>query len=530
MKKFISIILCIIICYLSVSCTGGTGTLSEDDILSRQQSSVSEELSLPDTSDNETSAPVLPPSSSETEIKGLYNFENGIDCYGQNIDASISDGIIRFEYITPGLDESSLEIVTYSLSEDKTLGKVTLPESAWLTGKLNAGGFYAISLSSYDIIFYDRYCNETYRTNLNGRLSFQNLAAVSGDGKYMIYNRSPDGQLIIYTFATDNVESIYDLNGIFENIGYENGYFYLRNPKYGIFKISPFYRIPESVYINSTTCFATTEIEIDTINSYFVLTPLDDTANRRMSPMRGEYETPVAACGNLFATVEYKNDDSIIRVYDIQERIVSPMLNVAGTLQKTLFCENGLLLIISADTISQTITYYLYDLTGSEGYDSINISEIDNSVLYKESVPKWKGDAETIALAQSILDTYGVRVLFGKDDFGTELFSFSFDPVDDDSVLPKMQALSQVLAYFPEGMTKDIGGGKEIWVYLCSNPHYTDTNDGVAGFATRQGYHFLILLDTVNSDSLFCSTLVHEMSHIIDYSVSVNLINSWIDL
>src|SRR5690554_4159415 len=62
---------------------------------------------------------ILSESAIKTDVKGLYSWENGVSYKTYNHDVSISDDVLRMEFITPGLDTFSMDIVQYSLSEDK---------------------------------------------------------------------------------------------------------------------------------------------------------------------------------------------------------------------------------------------------------------------------------------------------------------------------------------------------------------------------------------------------------------------------
>ena len=519
MKRTSLILMSIILCFVFVGCTNNTQ--KNNSQAGSQKQAESQE---------QTKISRIPASAVKTDINGLYKFNNGINNFSQTVDASISGDILRFEFIEPGLDASAKKIVLYSLSEDKISGEVSLPEDMWSTGELDNGGFYACSLTSGEVVFYDRNCKETFRKKISDQKVLWNSAAVSNDGKYMLYNRATDGCLLLHTFSSGESKEIGDITGVFVPIGFKNGCFYVQNYEKGIFRVSPELKSLELVYNDANIGFTSTAYSIGVSDTYFTLTPFDNPNERKMTRLNSKNELPMAANSDFFVTGTYNDGDKALRIYNIKESTVSPALSVPGYVQKLLFCGNNMLLVMSFDSSSESISYYLYDLTVSSGYKNIDISKADDSAPNGESVSKLQGDSKTIALAQNILETYGVRVLYGSGDIDTNAYSYASGKADDKSIYAKMQDISKVLAYFPKGMTNEIGRGQEIWIYLCGKLQNTATGGYVDGFATQHGIYPLIIIDVNCSDNYFSEMLVHEMSHLIDYCVNAKWINGWTNL
>lgn len=57
-----------------------------------------------------------------------------------------------------------------------------------------------------------------------------------------------------------------------------------------------------------------------------------------------------------------------------------------------------------------------------------------------------------------------------------------------------------------------------------------DNKQTVQGFTLLMGRYTIIYIDTEGSSEIFKEILVHEFSHVIDYSISKSLLNGWIEL
>ncbi len=531
MKKVVIALLAAAVCFTAIGCSGLSSGENSDGSVGFSQESTLEESSEqpPEQSQSEEDEFKIPASAKKTETSGLYLFKNGISEYAEMVEADISGDVIRFEYIAPGLYTSSVKVVTYSLTEDKILGSIALPENVSSTGPLDGGGFYALSLITDEVFLYDKYCAVTYHKEKSGSSILWNNASVSGDGKYMLYNRAIDGRLVLYAFSTGSSVEIGSESGSFVPLGYDGGYFYVRNYEKGVMRVSAEKQTLEQVYNGEDIALITTGYASDVKNNYLTLTEFNNRENRRMAPVTIDGEYPVAFRNGLLAT-DLRNDGrNVMRVYDWNKSVVSPAISVPGYVQKLLFCDK-MLLIISHETETASLKYYLYDLTQSADYESVAVVPADNAILNYEHIPEWQGDAATIALAQKTLDTYGVRVFYGADDFNLANFSYDQESVGEEEKYAKMLALYDFLEYFPEGMLAEISGGGETWIYMCGKLKNRFTGGYVSAFALQYVKHPFIAIDVIGSDEIFCETMIHEFSHLIDYRVDIEWLNGWINL
>ncbi len=265
------------------------------------------------------------------------------------------------------------------------------------------------------------------------------------------------------------------------------------------------------------------------MNSYFVITPIDDAENRQMTPMKNKNEIPMATKDGYFATVANDQDNSL-RLYNIKDSTVSPEISIQGFIQCVLFSSQDMVLVISHDTNTEQTLYYLYDFTSSDDFESIDIAEYDESKLSEIQIPEWTGDAETISLAQNILDKYNVRIIYGDLDIDSKTIGYTIKPVDDKTALTTMEWIEDCLNYFPEGMTQEIGRGSEVWIYLCTEITNTETGGTVNGFAFTLENHSTIFIDVKVSEDFFKESFMHECSHIIEYCIDFDLLNGGLNL
>lgn len=520
MKKILLLFLTVVLCFVTVGCEKTPiydSSAADISFVVSEEQSQQEPLKLPD-------------SVVKTDVPGLYSFINEIKDVTVMVNASVSGDVIRFEFMTPGLNMTSIKIVLYSLSEDKITGEVSLPESAWSIGELDSGGFYTVSLTDDEISFYDKNGKETYHKEAAKSNMFWSYATISPDGKYMLYNRAIDGRLVMYEISTGIETEINNEPGTYIPFSYKDGFFFVRSYESGIFKVSTQKREIESIYNKGNPNLITSSYAIGDFNSYFSIVPLEDPENAKMTALHEERENPVAASENFFATTVSDGGANTLRFYNIKDSTVSPAISIDGYIQKILFIGEDFALIVSSDIDFESISYYLYDLSETTSYNDIAISKADESVLMEEIIPEWKGDARLISLAEEMLEKYNVRVFFNYGDIDTEAFNYSSEKADEEVIYEKMQTLNEFLDYFPDGMMDEIGLGHGTWIYLCGALRDTETDRNISALATKQFKHPLIIADVTFSNEVFKETMVHEISHLIDSCIDFKWLNGWFNL
>lgn len=481
-----------------------------------------------------TEAPVvslIPTTAKETDITGLYKLETNISHSSLSTNAQINDGVLRLEFVSPGLYTVSMKIVNYSLTEDKTLGEIDLAEGNWQIGNLKDGGFYAVSLITSEVKFYDKNCKETFSKKIFDKDYWWSYVSISDDGKNILYNKAIDGSLFLYSLDTGKEAIIGDAKGVFIPIGYRDGYFYLSNYETGISKVSPEDKKLEPIIKNELSGLLTTEYSIGDSNSYFIISPLDNVENRKMTPMNNRLEIPIAANDKYFATTISDEKGNKLRLYNVKDSKVTPELTVPGFIQKVEFYSQDLMFIICHDTVAQKNLYYLYDLTKLDNLKDIVIEKADDKILYSKDLPDWTGEADTINRAKEILDKYNLRIVYGESsNIDSERFLYSHTPVDDKVAFANMDRIEDLLKYFPEGMIEELGCGEQLMLYLCTNITHVNNKSYIGGLAQTYNNNLIIFIDVDCSDTFFKETLVHEISHIMDYSIDYKLLQGWVDL
>ena len=167
---------------------------------------------------------------SKTEVSYSTTFENMPKMTYDSVTTYVSGDVAFFEFINPGLDSFSAEIVSYSLSQDKVLGQVNLGEGIFQISLLEKG-FAVADVTKNIVSYYDISCSKTDSVTVfqNNMLTFTKLSA---DGKYILA-QNYESDLLIYNSKIQKVSTL-NKGKNFEKAEYYKGKFYLLGAGVGV--------------------------------------------------------------------------------------------------------------------------------------------------------------------------------------------------------------------------------------------------------------------------------------------------------
>ena len=224
-RSIITIISLLMVTFLACGCVKDVAT-SESTPVQQTESGTTQSEPEKNTDDSKTeSEPEKNTDDSKTENDPVKNTDDGktqsvptqpSDAYNtsfsrmpeiscENVTVYASGDVALFEFINPGLDSFSAELVSYSLSKDNVLGRVNLGEGNFQIS-LTDDGFIVANLMKNTADYYDISCKKTDSQTVfrNNMLSF---AEFSADGRFILaqyYNR----ELVVYNVKTKNVSTL----------------------------------------------------------------------------------------------------------------------------------------------------------------------------------------------------------------------------------------------------------------------------------------------------------------------------------
>lgn len=115
--------------------------------------------------------------NSETSVTYNTSFENMPKMSYENVVTYFLEDTVIFEYINPGLDSFSAEVVSYSLSQDKVLGQLSLGEGNFQLS-VTENGFAVIDLTKNTVDYFGKDCSKTGSVKVfeNNMLGFSKLS------------------------------------------------------------------------------------------------------------------------------------------------------------------------------------------------------------------------------------------------------------------------------------------------------------------------------------------------------------------
>ena len=490
-KKYIMMIVCCLMTALFVC--GCVKDISKTD-------------SGSDTSDNSDNTVVY-----KTSFSGMPNMAY------ESVNTYVSADTVIFEYINPGLDTFTAELVSYSLSEDKVLGQVNLGEGNFQIS-LSRDGFIVFDLLNSVADYYDKACSKTNSVKVF-EVNTLHFAKASSDGKYFLAQDYTNGDLLVYNTETKRTAKL-NKDIMFEKAEYHGGKFYLMGT--GAYVLEPennhFYCISD----NLRTYDVGEEYIFGNNGSYIVLLSTQKSADKMINiDERQGYLINAGDYGCV--TVDYADNKCSAVFYDIKNSCFAE------------YSQEGMMSSVKqiSDTYAITVTknsenafeYKLLDISGLKKnalkIETLNQDAIDGV----QEIPDYSGNSETAGLTQQLENDYGVRVMYGEDIFNTNDLGYEIAGTDEDTAYKYMLKLGDYFDCYPKGLLKEAGLGRPLVIYLCDK-----IKNNIAGLSTYGYGYNIIYMQVGGKDEYFFSSLTHEIGHALENGINQELIDGWSEL
>lgn len=470
-----------------------------------------------------------------TDVAGLYSLAADWKTKNPALSVKYSDGYLIMPFVVGGMDTVEMTVVVYSVADEMTTAEIEVDCGQPQCGALSKGDFYIFDCEKFEMTYYSCIGEKKEKMTLPAvkDCSYMELLGTSTDGTKIVYSEystTLPNQLAMYDTVTKEETVLSE--DIFYYISSDNEKMQLQGTDNNIFTLTfadkKLERIGDTLYYVTWTPY----YGVDEKTNQFVLCSCDDLTNGYAIKKANDQETFITAGKNIFISSEnYYTESNTFKYTDLANKckysVEIPKLHILGG----CLTDEGQAIMVAGDGEGKDWGLYLFDPTKAEKSEKIDVE----TVSLVPEVPEWKGSEETIRLAQELLDKYSVRAIWSNDkskDLFESVDTISMSKCSEEYVTATLKYLTEHLDYYPDGMLKEIGNQREIWLYLGKDLSVDNglTSDA-AGVYIMSENHVKIGIDIDGMENGNVGvTLAHELSHAIDDRVDYKWISGWVDL
>ena len=433
---------------------------------------------------------------------------------GRNIYFSQCGDNLLLLYVLPGLDSSQTAVVHVSLSQNKVLGTYDLGEGSFYVSATRKG-FLAVNAETKKLLLYTDGSKREVDLPVSGTYPFVSL---SRDGQTVISYDFDSAKIEQYSVTDGQVVRSEQLNiALWENIGMTDSAVYFSSSK-GTYR---FDRRSGQVKLAYDIAFyyMTDRYLIGQQGDYFAVQDV-------IRDKRQMYSSLTEGEAVLTDTPEYlftqTSDGRLVR-YDFAAGTCATAALDAETfcIDCAAFGDQVLISLIGdGEACLKTVTFGDAQPLTAQEWDRDTYEGV-------MQLPPVTGSDETVARINHIRDTYGVRVLYGPELFGMDGLSVAWKEITEQQILKTkcFDNIEKALQYFPDGMLREIGQGRDVVLYLCSDLESNGIDAaGNCIFMNRYAY---IMLEYDWDEPSFVPMVIHEMFHACEYSIDYSVLSRW---
>ena len=423
------------------------------------------------------------------------------------------NGVLLFEYVTPGMDSYDSTLISYSLTRDRVLGRLDLGNGVFSVQTDPEGGFSVFDASRLAVTYYSDDCREKKTveiTCVEGNASF---LAPDDRGEKILVSQSRDGALYLVSPDGKRKTKVDLAPGYYEFLGCENGRFVLTRGANEVFVVDEDGSARE-IFSRGGACLVNESFAAGRIGDHLVFMPLEQ-GDFLFTQVNDVEESLISAGKGVFLSRSAREDGTVLRLYRManfvfaEKEISSPVAAAAVTKegQIALVCREG--------------EGFTYLLTSPADWEEKPFSADHDlsAVLDREvSLPALGSRDETDAFTEKIQKSHNVRFVYEE----CEMLSAIEESVvsvelsaDRERILYVEKKLAEKFAFLPASVWKNIGNGLPFVVFLCES-----VPGNVGGVSFEFGGYNCIILEIGGVDSYFTYLFYHEVGHAISRRIS----------
>lgn len=316
-------------------------------------------------------------------------FANMIEKNSEIVNTYLSSDTVIFEYVTPGLDSSKSEIVSYSLKDDKLLGTLTLNDGIYKIMTIENNSFYVVDLNKGEYTLYNSNCEKIN----NNKISDNTISVInlSSDKSYFLYQDINDSKIYKYNINSKKLVELQNENEWLQDIytNKTNSYFIGNN----IIKYNSNDEELEKIE-NKVNPQIVNENYIFGIKSSYLTMYSFDGKNYKIIKLNNDSENIKDAEGNLLVTVDESNN---IYIYDFDKMKILKSQETNNIISLKVINDNQILIV----TNNKKLEYKIVDFNNYESLTNFVLEDYkENAINGYIDLPDYTGSDTTISLAK----------------------------------------------------------------------------------------------------------------------------------
>ena len=424
------------------------------------------------------------------------------------------DGTLLFEFVIPGMDTYDSTLVHYSLTEDRTLGRVDLGNGIFSIQMDPEEGFSVFDAARRVGTYYSADCREKKTvevTCVNGNVNFM---APDDRGEMILASQSNDGSLFLVSSDGKRKIRRVDLTpGYYEFLGCENGRFIISRSGEEVFVVEEDGSARE-IFSRGGARLANENFAAGRIGDHLVFMPLEE-GDYLFTQVNDVEESLVSAGKGGFLSLSAREDGAVLRFYRMANFVFAEK-DISSPVEAAAITRDGRVALVCREEEGFT-----YQLASPDDWQEKSFSaDHDLSAILdvEVSLPDLGARDETDSFAGKILERYNVRFVYENCEMLSaieeNIISVKLS-ADRSRLLYVEQKLAEKFDFLPESVWKNIGNGLPFVVFLCES---IPGNIGGVSFEFN-GYN-CIILEIGGEDSYFTYLFYHEVGHAVSRCIA----------
>ena len=427
----------------------------------------------------------------------------------------VGDSVVLGIFIVPSMDVSDTELVSYDLASDTLLGEMDLGASNKSILPLE-DCFAILEYATKTYTVYNTACEvqSTVTLAFEGEIS---AAAQNGD---LLLLSDMRGGHVVYHLPTHTSTPVDEkLNAAMARcVGTHKNGFVMESYDKGLLIIAVDGTVQTVRKVSDGIQVAGSTYAGGVVGDYTLFHSLVG-GESMMIPSRGVAEMFCSAEGDRLLSFSEGADGTggSLHYYDLQQRTVTDYVVDGLVVDAVLFGSYALLAV--HEHFAAPVTLACVDLAALPAVDMEAAAYDADAVAGRQPLPQVSG------VAAEIKETYGVTVIGDVDWFAVSERGYTATAATDEQIADHLDEVRDVLAFFPEGIFKEIGEKTPMVIVLCA-----ELGKGADGInSLMDGYNVSYVCVTGNDDCVE-STIAHELAHAIERQVSYELIDGWVSM